>query len=71
MKTWTTETWVAGSPDEVLGLLTEPEAIARWTPIPFEVVDLDAPRLSAGTRARVRGALAGRALEFDVEIHEG
>ena len=68
MKTWTTETWVAGSPDEVLELLTEPDAIARWTPIPFEVLDLDGPRLEAGTRARVRGSLAGRGMEFDVEI---
>ncbi len=70
MNTWTTETWVAGTPDEVLELLTEPDAIARWAPIPFEVLDLDGPRLEAGTQARVRGSLAGRSMEFDVEIHE-
>jgi Polyketide cyclase / dehydrase and lipid transport len=70
MKTWSTETWVAGTPEEVLELLTEPDAIARWAPIPFELLDLDGERLVAGTRARVRGALAGRDLEFDVEIHE-
>ena len=70
MKTWTTETWVAGAPEQVLELLTEPDAIARWAPIPFEVLDLDGERLVAGTRARVSGALAGRGLEFDVEIHE-
>ena len=70
MKTWTTETWVAGSPDEVLELLTEPDAIARWTPIPFELLDLDECRLQTGTRARVRGSLAGRSMEFDIEIHE-
>jgi Polyketide cyclase / dehydrase and lipid transport len=69
MKTWTTETWVAGTPDEVLELLTEPDAIARWAPIPFEVLDLDGGRLERGTRARVSGALAGRRMEFDVEIH--
>ena len=47
-----------------------PDAIARWAPIPFELLDLDGERLAAGTRARVSGALAGRRLEFDVEIHE-
>ena len=51
-------------------LLTEPDAIARWAPTPFELLDLDGERLVAGTRARVSGALAGRQLEFDVEIHE-
>jgi hypothetical protein len=70
MKTWTTETWVAGAPDEVLELLTEPDAIARWAPIPFELLDLDDERLVAGAHARVSGAFAGRQLEFDVEIHE-
>jgi hypothetical protein len=70
MKTWTTETWVAGAPEEVLELLTEPDAIARWAPIPFELLDLDGARLRPGTCARVSGALAGRRLEFDVQIHE-
>ena len=70
MKTWTTETWVAGAPEEVLELLTEPDAIARWAPIPFELLDLDDERLVAGAHARVTGAFAGRRLEFDVEIHE-
>ena len=70
MKTWTTQTWVAGAPEEVLELLTEPDAIARWAPIPFELLDLDGARLQQGTRARVSGALAGRRLEFDVEIRE-
>jgi hypothetical protein len=70
MKTWTTKTWVAGAPEEVLELLTEPDAIARWAPIPFELVGFDGARLQQGTRARVSGALAGRRLEFDVEVHE-
>ena len=67
MRTWTTHTSVTGLPDEVLALLTEPAAIARWTPVPFELIDLDTDRLEAGSRARVRGGLAGRTLEFDVE----
>jgi hypothetical protein len=68
MRTWTTQTTVTGLPDEVLALLTEPDAIARWTPVPFELIDLDTDRLAAGSRARVRGHLAGRTLEFDVEV---
>jgi hypothetical protein len=36
--------------------------------VPFEVIDLDGDRLVTGSRARVRGRLAGRTLEFDVEV---
>jgi hypothetical protein len=68
MRTWTTQTTVAGLPDEVLALLTEPEAIARWAPVPFELLETDTDRLVAGSRARVLGRLAGRTLEFDVEV---
>ena len=31
MKTWTTETWMAGPPAKVLNLLIEPDAIAGQT----------------------------------------
>jgi hypothetical protein len=68
MRTWTTQTTVTRLPDEVLALLTEPDAIERWTPVPFELIDLNTDRLVAGSRARVRGRLAGRTLEFDVEV---
>jgi hypothetical protein len=70
MSTWTTQTTVTGLPDEVLDLLTEPDSIRRWAPIPFEVEDLDGERLSAGSVARVRGGLAGRNVSFDVEVFE-
>jgi hypothetical protein len=33
-----------------------------------KVIDLDTDRLVSGSRARVRGRLAGRTLEFDVEV---
>jgi hypothetical protein len=52
----------------VLALLTKPEAIARWAPIPFEVVQLDGGRLRAGSHACVAGRLARRSVEFDVEV---
>jgi hypothetical protein len=68
MSTWTSETWLAGAPEEVLDLLTEPDAIARWAPIDFEVSDHEGERLRAGTHTRVCGILAGRRLEMDVEV---
>lgn len=61
---------MAGLPDEVLELLTQPEAIARWAPIAFDVIDSDGDRLRADDYVRVRGALAGRSLEFDVDVSE-
>lgn len=51
-------------------LLTDPGAIRRWAPIPFEVVDFDGDRLITGDTARVRGGLAGRTLEFTVDVSQ-
>jgi hypothetical protein len=65
---WQYNTTVPGSPSDVLELLTEPRAIARWAPIPFEVVGPDGGRLESGTRTRVAGRLAGRAVEFDIDV---
>ena len=70
MSTWTTNTTCNGTPDDVLDLLTEPGAIARWSPVPFKLIDLDQDRLSAGDRVRVRGELAGRGVEFRVDVAE-
>jgi hypothetical protein len=52
----------------VLELLTEPEAIARWAPVPFKVLALNGGRLQPGTRARVAGSLAGRSVEFEINV---
>jgi uncharacterized protein YndB with AHSA1/START domain len=68
MYTSNSQAIVPGSPADVLKLLTEPEAIHRWAPIPFDVVQLDEERLQAGSRARVAGRLAGRSVEFDVDV---
>jgi hypothetical protein len=59
-----------GVPDDVLELLTRPDAIARWAPIPFQVIDFERERLTAGDRVRVCGALAGRSVEFEVDVAE-
>jgi hypothetical protein len=70
MATWTAQTRVDGLPDDVLSLLTEPDSIARWAPIDFDVVDFEGPRLAAGDRVLVRGRLAGQSLEFEVDVDE-
>jgi hypothetical protein len=68
--TWTERIELSGTSEEILELLTQPEAIARWTPVPFEIVELDDGRLLAGGRGRVRGRLAGRTVEFAVQVLE-
>lgn len=68
MYTSRSQATVSASPSEVLALLTEPEAIARWAPSPFEILELDGERLRAGGHAGVAGRLAGRCVEFDVDV---
>jgi hypothetical protein len=70
MRTWTATTTAAAHPEAVLEVLTDPDAAARWAPVPFDVDDLDGERLLAGSRARVSGKLAGRRVGFTVEVHE-
>ena len=70
MGQWTAQTQITAPPAEVLGLLTEPNAISRWAPIDFELIDWDGERLIAGEHVRVQGRLAGRALEFEVDVAE-
>jgi hypothetical protein len=50
-------------------ILTRPCSIAAWAPVPFEVEGLEGDRLRTGSHARVAGRLAGKELEFDVEVH--
>jgi hypothetical protein len=70
MRTWTATTTVDAAPEAVLDVLTDPDAIARWAPLPFDVDDLDTPRLVTGSTARVSGRLGGRRVGFVVEVHE-
>jgi hypothetical protein len=53
----------------VLDVLTHPEEIRRWSPVDFDLDDLDGRQLAAGTRGRVTGKLAGVKVGFDVEVH--
>lgn len=70
MRTWSARETVPASADAILKLLTEPDEIARWAPVPFELAELDGGRLATGSRALVRGRLAGRSVEFDVDVLE-
>jgi uncharacterized protein YndB with AHSA1/START domain len=69
MAEWTTSTQSNARPEQVLEVLTDPDAIRRWAPIDFDVEELDGFRLVAGSTARVSGKLAGVRVGFDVEVH--
>jgi hypothetical protein len=69
MALWTTSTTANATPDQVLAVLTNPDAIRDWAPIPFEVEELEGRKLTAGSRARVRGGIAGMNMGFDIEVH--
>ncbi len=68
MTTWTATALTEAPPEAVLAALTDPDAVARWSPVAFDVED-ESGRLRAGTRTRVSGKLAGVRVGFDVEVH--
>jgi hypothetical protein len=68
MRTWTATATADAQPAAVLNVLTDPDACARWAPVPFDVESTR--RLAAGTRTTVSGRLAGQRIGFDVEVHE-
>ena len=69
MKTWTAQALSEARPEAILEALTDPDAVARWSPVPFDVEDEAVRRLQSGTRTRVSGKLAGVRVGFDVEVH--
>lgn len=69
MAQFTATTTVKAPPEQVLEVLTDPDEIRSWSPIPFEVEELDGRRLEAGGVTRVSGSLAGRRVGFEVEVH--
>ena len=68
MRTWTASTTVDAPPDAVLDMLTDPDAIASWAPVDFEVEGLASRRLAPGCRPRVAGRLGGLSVGFEVEV---
>ena len=69
MSSYTAKIETAASAEQVLAVLTDPDAIRSWSPIPFDVAGLDADVLQTGTEARVNGNLAGLRVGFDVRVH--
>jgi hypothetical protein len=69
MRTYTASATAPACPAAVLDVLTDPDACLRWAPVAFDVAELSGPRLAQGSRARVSGRLAGRAVDFHVEVH--
>jgi uncharacterized protein YndB with AHSA1/START domain len=70
MTTWHAQTIAPAPPEDVLDVLTDPAALARWSPVGFDIEEIDSERLQAGTHARVAGSLAGREVRFDVAVME-
>jgi hypothetical protein len=69
VREWTATTRANATPEQLLQALTHPEEIRRWSPVDFDLEDLDGRRLAAGSRGRVTGRLAGVTVGFDVEVH--
>jgi Polyketide cyclase / dehydrase and lipid transport len=65
---WTACTDVRAEPCEVLRALTDPDAIAAWAPMSFELREPDARPLRTGSRECVSGSVAGLRASFDVEV---
>jgi hypothetical protein len=68
MATWETRKTVMGLPQDVLEVLTDPCAARRWSPIGFELEQIEGDRLRSGTHAVLTGKLAGRSVKFEVNV---
>jgi hypothetical protein len=65
---WSSRAEVVAGQREVLAALTDPELIAAWAPVGFELECSDGCPLRTGSRERVSGSLAGVKATFDVEV---
>jgi hypothetical protein len=68
MGIWQTSKTIESEPQRVLAALTDPDTIQRWSPIQFDLEELDSRRLETGSRARVAGRIAGREVGFEIEV---
>jgi hypothetical protein len=69
MSEWTATAKVKSTPCQVLEVLTHPAKIRGWSPVDFDLEELDGRRLAAGTRGRVTGRVAGVTVGFDLQVH--
>lgn len=60
---------VAASPARILEVLSDPEAVRRWFPVPCEFED-SVDRLQAGRTYRTTGRLGGRHVHADLQVLE-
>jgi hypothetical protein len=67
MKTWRSRTTVRTTPERVIETLTDADACARWSPIPFRLDDVEATRLRPGERTRVSGSVLGVETRFELD----
>jgi Polyketide cyclase / dehydrase and lipid transport len=63
---WRSRTTVRATPEHVMDTLTDPDACARWSPIPFSLDDSDSARLRPGTTTQVSGRLLGAHVRFSL-----
>ncbi len=70
MKTFEARTEIPTEPARVIGLLTDPRKAHRWSPVDFDIEQLDGERLRDGTRGRVCGRVAGKGVCFDLSVVE-
>jgi hypothetical protein len=70
MSSYTATVTTSASTHQLLAVLTDPEAIRSWSPVPFELEGEAHGSLRAGTDARVNGNLGGLRIGFDVHVHE-
>ena len=69
MSEWTATARANTTPCQVLEVLTHPAKIRGWSPVDFDIDELEGRRLAPGTRGRVTGRLAGVSVGFDLEVH--
>jgi hypothetical protein len=70
VKTFEASASIPTEPSRVIELLTDPGTCRSWSPVDFEVEELDGTRLQSGTRARIAGRVAGRRVRFDLSVLE-
>jgi hypothetical protein len=69
MASYETTIETSASAEQLMRVLTDPAEIRGWSPVPFELSDLNGETLEAGSKARVSGSLAGMSVGFDVTVH--
>ena len=63
---WRSRITVRATPEHVIDTLTDPDACARWSPIPFSLDHSDSARLRPGTTTQVSGRLLGAHVRFNL-----